>query len=358
MGQSPLASALYRTDFCFFAERAHLILEPGTKLEINWHHRAIAFQLERTRKEEVRRLIVSQPPKTLKTYLISVAFVAHSLGLDPAKKFLIVSYDEDLAVKQARAIRTILHHSWFRKLFPQTVIGDKKSERYFETTAGGEVRAVAITGGITGHGYDVIVLDDIMKADGARSERIRRETEEIFASTIANRWRATDKGVLINVQQRLHVEDFTAYMLKVYPNAAHLNIPAISPADSDYEIGKESKYVFKKGELLEPKRLSQGYLEELRKVQGLTHYAAQHLQDPQMTGGKVVDPSWFRLFDQPRKHDLRILSIDPAFTANAGDYSAALVANLVLGELEIIHGERAQMGSPDLMRWVKQLDKR
>ena len=352
-----LTSALYRTDLCAFAERAHMIVEPSTKLQMNWHHDAIAYQLMRARRREIRQLIVNQPPKTLKTYLISVAFVAHTLGINPDTKFMIVSYDEELAIRQARTIRMIMRDPWYKKLFPCTRIGDKDLEHYFETTGGGEVRAVAITGGITGYGYDFIILDDIMKADGARSERIRRDTEEIFSSTIANRWREPGKGVLINVQQRLHVEDFTTYLLKTYKNAFHLNIPAESPEDTYYDIGDDVKHLFGKGELLHDERLSKAYLEEMRAVQGRVYYTAQYLQDPQLTGGRVVDPKWFRPLEEPRRHDVRVLSIDPAFTENDGDYSAALVMNLVRDEVEIIHGERVQVGAPDLIRWVKLLNK-
>jgi predicted phage terminase large subunit-like protein len=351
-----VAAALYRNDLCAFAERAHLVVEPSTNLIMNWHHRAIAFQLNRTRQHEVRHLNVNQPPKTLKTFLISVAFVAFSLGHKPATKFLIVSYDEELAVKQARAIRMILRDKWFQQLFPEARIAEKDSERHFETTAGGEVRAVAITGGITGHGYDVIILDDIMKADGARSERIRRETREIFASTIANRWRNPGQGVLINVQQRLHVEDFTNYLLRTYKDAVHLCIPAISAGDTCYDLSDTEEYMFAKGELLEPDRLSVAYLDEMLSVQGRSHFAAQYLQDPQMTGGKVVDPSWFGTFEKPRERDFTIVSIDPAFT-ETGNYSAALVCNLVRDNVEIIHGERVQMEFPDLLRWIKKLDR-
>ena len=126
-----VAAALYRNDLCSFAERAHLVVEPSTNLIMNWHHRAIAHQLNRTRRLEVRQLNVNQPPKTLKTFLISVAFVAFSLGHKPATKSLIVSYDEELAIKQARAVRMTLRDKWFQRLFPAARIAEKDSGRHY-----------------------------------------------------------------------------------------------------------------------------------------------------------------------------------------------------------------------------------
>jgi hypothetical protein len=80
-----LLSALYRSNPPAFAERAMTELEPGTKLQTNWHHKAIARKLYDTVSGVIRRLIVNQPPKTLKTHLISVCFVAWLLGSRPGQ---------------------------------------------------------------------------------------------------------------------------------------------------------------------------------------------------------------------------------------------------------------------------------
>ena len=45
---------------------------------------------------EERRLIITQPPRSLKSICTSVAFVAWSLGHDPSKRFACVSYSRSL----------------------------------------------------------------------------------------------------------------------------------------------------------------------------------------------------------------------------------------------------------------------
>ena len=100
MSDAELITSIYRMDLVFFAERAMTILEPGTELTTNWHHRVIGHQLVRCYKGSVRRLVINQPPKTLKTHLVSVSFVAWLLMHDPSLKIAILCYDDTLASKQ------------------------------------------------------------------------------------------------------------------------------------------------------------------------------------------------------------------------------------------------------------------
>ena len=302
---------------------------------------------------------MNQPPKTLKTHLISVCFVAWRLGSSPGTKFAIICYDEALATRIVRLIRQIMRSAWYRALYPETMIsGDKDSESYFETTFGGEVRAVSIQGGITGHGYDFIIIDDPMKASVAHSEAERRRLEENYSSAVANRWRDPTKGVLIVVMQRLHVDDFTAFLLRARPDTVHLKIPAVAPCDLEYEVGGGKRYIFREGELLEPDRLSHEFLQEMRALQGLAHYNSQYLQEPLVSGGRIIEPNWFRRFQAPRKHDYRVISIDPAFTQDGGDHSAAIICNFVGMDIEIIHAERVQLAFTGLVQWVRGLDQK
>jgi len=350
--------ALYRTSSVTFAERAMAILEPGTPLVMSWHHLAISYQLEMCWRGKIRQLIVNQPPKTLKTHLVSVSFVAWLLLHDPSLRIALICYDEALASTQLRKVRQILRSKWFRRLAPGTRIRkEKDTESLFETTAGGEVRALSVQGGITGHGFDYIIVDDPQKASLAHSETERRNLEELYASAIANRWRNPSKGVLILVMQRLHVDDFTAFLLRACPNTVHLNIPAVLPSDMVFRISDDEECHVPEGTLLEPDRLSHAYLEEMRVLQGEVHFQAQYMQAPLVTGGRVIDPTWFRSFTQVPTREYRIISIDPAFTENGGDFSAALVCDIVGDDVYLVHGEQVQYDYPGLLRWIQGLDK-
>ena len=75
--------ALLRRDFPAFVRKVFATLESGQAFVSNWHLEAIAYQLERVRRGEIRRLIINMPPRSLKSVTASVAFPAFVLGHDP-----------------------------------------------------------------------------------------------------------------------------------------------------------------------------------------------------------------------------------------------------------------------------------
>lgn len=359
MNNSEVMAAAYRQNLHLFAERAMTILEPGTKLKTSWHHRAICHQLLACLQGSVRQLVINQPPKTLKSHLISVAFVAWLLMHNPGLKIVILCYDEALASKMLRMVRQIMQSSWYKSLAPNTHVKvDKDTEVVFETTLGGECQAKSVNGGVTGHGFDIIIADDPMKATNAYSEVERRSLEQTYSTAIANRWRDPGKGVFILVMQRLHPDDFTNFFLKIHKNAVYLKIPAIAPEDLIYDLGPNEKHVFKESALLEPERLSHEFLDEMRVLQGTANFEAQYLQNPQASGGRIIKPEWFRTYTKLRKPDYKIISIDPAFTQDGGDYTAAIVAHFVGDDIEITHAEKKQFDYPAMLNWINILDQK
>jgi hypothetical protein len=103
-----IADGLVRDDLYSFTRRSFEIVSPGEKLNLNWHIRAMTYQLDRVRRGECRRLIITIPPRNLKSITASVAFPAFLLGHDPTKKIVCVSYSSDLAAKHAADFRTLM----------------------------------------------------------------------------------------------------------------------------------------------------------------------------------------------------------------------------------------------------------
>ena len=92
-----LLRALLRKNFNAFIEKAFATLAPGQTFVPSWHLQAIAHQLERLRRGEIKRLIINMPPRSLKSVTASVAFPAFVLGHDPTRRIICVSYSGDLA---------------------------------------------------------------------------------------------------------------------------------------------------------------------------------------------------------------------------------------------------------------------
>src|SRR3984957_4816783 len=99
--------ALLRNHLSTFVRKVFAALESGQAYDSNWHQEAIAYQLERVRRGDVKRLIINMPPRSLKSIMASVAFPAYVLGHDPTRRIICVSYSADLAKKHANDFRAV-----------------------------------------------------------------------------------------------------------------------------------------------------------------------------------------------------------------------------------------------------------
>ena len=65
-----------------------------------------------------RRLLINQPPRSLKSICVSIAYVAWILGHDPTRRVIVVSYSADFAAELHRQFRMVINSGWYRALFP------------------------------------------------------------------------------------------------------------------------------------------------------------------------------------------------------------------------------------------------
>src|SRR5262249_61432707 len=87
---------------------------------MTWHVALIAESVAAGRPGHIRRLIISLPPRHLKSHLASIAFPAWCLGHAPSAQIVCVSYAQELADKLSRDCRRLLASDWYRRLFPPT----------------------------------------------------------------------------------------------------------------------------------------------------------------------------------------------------------------------------------------------
>lgn len=156
------ALAVCRDDFFAFLWRAFDTLHTGASVKFvpAWHVRAMCHELENLRSGENRRLVITIPPRCLKSVTVAVAWPAFLLGHAPGAKIIVASYGLDLARKHAEDCRRIMSARWYQEIFPGTRLartGNTAEE--IRTTAGGSRKAVSIGGAVTGHGADHIIID-------------------------------------------------------------------------------------------------------------------------------------------------------------------------------------------------------
>src|SRR5512138_857583 len=110
--QSPsrqnLIDAISRVDFYSFVQRIFSIVSVGSSFLPNWHVEAITYALSRVLRGEIKRLIITVPPRSLKSICASVGFPAFVLGHDPTRRIICVSYAEGLAQKHANDFRAVM----------------------------------------------------------------------------------------------------------------------------------------------------------------------------------------------------------------------------------------------------------
>ena len=109
---------LYRNSFGAFVHGAFAVVNPGLPLVPNWHIECVCHYLEAmVAGQNPRRLVLNQPPRTLKSFIVSVAFPAWLLGRDPSLKIICASYSEDLACKFSRDCRALMDSLFLQTRF-------------------------------------------------------------------------------------------------------------------------------------------------------------------------------------------------------------------------------------------------
>jgi predicted phage terminase large subunit-like protein len=310
--------ALLRRDCSAFVRKVFATLESGQAFVPNWHLEAIAYQLERVRRGEIKRLIINLPPRSLKSVTASIAFPAFVLGHDPSRRIVCISYSGDLAKKHANDFRAVLEAPWYRELFPGTRIGQKDSETEIELTARGSRLATSVGGTLTGRGGDLIIIDDPLKPDDAYSEAKRNAANEWFKSTLLSRLDDKRTGAIIIVMQRLHMDDLTGFVTSQSDEWEILDLPAIAEVEEHVPISDTKTYFRRVGEALSPEREPLSILEHMKSQLGSDAFSAQYQQRPVPPGGAMIKRDWIKRYQELPPQRERSLILQSWDTASKG----------------------------------------
>ena len=322
---------LMRLDFAVFLRKAFPWVSGGDLLQWNWHFDAIAHQLDRVASGKCRRLLVNIAPRNGKSIAISIAWVAWMLGRDPRHRFVCVSYSNDLSYELGRRCLAIMQSSWYRELFPGTVL-KRTAVHDIQTTKGGGRLATSITGTLTGRGGDTIILDDLIKPAEADSEVVRANVNAWYQSTLTSRLNDKRRGAIICVMQRLHEYDLPGLLIETGRYDV-LALPGIAQADQIVELPGGRTLLFKEGDILHPEREPLEVLDEQRIEMGSDRFSAQVLQNPVPALGNLIKAHWFKTYDPAVVRALGGIIVQSIDTANKAsltcDFSVVVTAVVV-----------------------------
>ncbi len=334
--------AVLATNLTSFTEFAFGVVRPDITFKPNWHFEAVTHKLSEVASGEVRRLIITLPPRNLKSLCASVALPAWFLGRNPSERVVVVSYSDVLARTHANDFRLLVNHPIYQAAFPAMRL-QRDTDREITTTKRGKRIATSIDGTLTGLGGNLIIIDDPLKLGDAMSEAVRTRVIDWYRSTLLSR--ADDKKAarIVLVMQRVHQDDLAGY-LQEQGGFEVLNLPAIAQRDESYFLGDGRIYDRQTGELLHPEHEPAEVLAELKREMGPIAFSAQYQQSPIPPGGTIIKPKWLTPYDDIRQQsgDRIIISWDIALSeAETGDYSACVVLlcrKEVFYVLEVVRG--------------------
>lgn len=269
------------------------------------------------------RLVVSIPPRHGKTQLISLWTPTWYLCNNPTHRIGLICHASDLAETIGRNVRNTIIST------PELGIEvrqDMRSTTHFGIEGGGSMMSTGIGGPLTGHGFNLIVVDDPIKShQEANSPKSRQTLWEWWTSTA--RTRLEPHGSIIFLMTRWHEDDIVGRILldKLGETYHHINLPAIAESPDD-ALGR------KEGEALWPSRYSAKHLiEEVKPEVGAVVWAGLYQQRPAPREGGLFDRNWWDIVEAVPAGGRTVRGWDLAATAQGGDYTVGLKMTLVNG---------------------------
>lgn len=353
-----LAKAMHqlaRDDFYVFAVRAFRELH-DVPYQDNWHIAAIAWQLVQVERGDITRLIITMPPRTMKSFLGSVCLPAWMLGRNPSTKIICASYAQALSNEFAYEMRRLMQTPWYRSVFPNLHIDSKKaSVDEVKTTRGGYRLSTSVGGSLTGRGADLIVIDDPIKAGDALSQTVMASAIAWYSNTVSSRLNNQKIGKIVVVAQRLQPEDLPG-QLAATGNWEELTLPMEAWRDQDIELNADQWITRQAGHLLHEDRFGEEQIRRLRSEMTEQDFEAQYNQRPLPPGGALFKLQWLKRYDErPPVHEIQGIfqSWDTAYeVAEGNDYSVCSTWALCGKRYFLLDIFRERLQFPDLERAV------
>lgn len=294
---------------------------------MGWVHREICDALDKflddVRAKRSPRLIITMPPRSGKSELVSRRFPAYAFGRFPDLQIIATSYSSDLSQRFNRDVQRIIDDEKYREIFPETTLNGSRvrpdsrgsyirTSDLFEIVGhAGAYRSCGVGGGITGQGADCLLIDDPVKDRAeANSATVRQSIWDWYTSTAYTR--LSPGGGVIVMATRWHLDDLIGRLIENMGNGQGdtftvINYPAIAEHD---EIHR------RKGEALHPERYSLEQLKKIQKTVGSRDWAALYQQHPIPDGGNIFKAEWFKYWTEsslPPEFDQIVASWDMTF---------------------------------------------
>ena len=345
-----------------FSQAAWPLLKP-VELSWNWHHDLICEYLMLAKAGKVRRLIITVPPRSTKSTLVSVMFPAWAWTETPEMSFIVASYSGELSTEMSVLRRNLLQSDWYRQRWPGKVefALDQNQKTHYENLRQGQMIATSITGTVTGRGCDCLIIDDPLNPKEAFSDLEREAANRNFDSTFRSRLNDASTGSIVCIMQRLHERDLVGHILDTEAKEwTVVSLPTEAEVEEDVTFPISGRVVHRSpGDLLHPERFPRTWVELEKVGQGSYVWAGQHQQRPAPMGGAIFKSQWFQYYDMntlPDKFRAVVISLDTAYEVKkTADFSVATVWGESERGFYLLHLWRGRAEFPQLREITQEL---
>lgn len=320
-----------RRDYKTFMELMYPTYVDGAHLTL------LREALEAVERGEVKRLIVTMPPRHSKSLHVSESFPAWYLGNHPDHRVIAASHTQMLAEKMSLRVRQ-------KFLDPNWPFDARLSEDHggvsgwdIENSPTGGYVPIGRGGSPAGLGADLIIIDDpIGNQQDADSALIRDRLWDWYQGSIFTR-RQPGAAIIITAT-RWHEDDLTGRLLEAERNGGErweeLHLPA-QFADGSYlwpEFWSEAEY-------------------EKAKMGADRVWLAQYMGRPSRQGGNLFKEDWFGPVLAGETYVGIVQAWDCAEKPGVtNDYSVCATIGVGISSYDVLHVWRGRPEFPDLLQ--------
>ena len=305
-------------------------------------HCEIAEHLEAVERGDIDRLMILAPVRHGKTQLVAKRFPLWYLCKNPTRQVIQASYGGTLSGDSGRELRNLTYSDAHRDVFPNVgLASDSKAVDKWHTTKGGVYIAAGVNGPITGRGFHLGVLDDVLKGqEEAKSEHMREKTWEWLMSDFYTRRMHPNAIVWINT--RWHEDDPPGRMLDMMAKGGETWVVLRYRALDDNDKG------------LCPELVPEKQLIATRKMYRMTGreywWNALYQNNPTPEEGTFFKKGWLHNWpDKPKREHLKVyIASDWATKEGGGDFTVHLAVGIdPQGDLYVLDMWREQKATND-----------
>ena len=299
------------------------------------HIQLISEVLMKVYNGEIKRLIVNLPPRHSKSETITMRFSAFWMENKPDQNVLIAGYNQNIGRRFSRKTRSIL--------LERTGLSEKHSSIDEWSIPNNSTYYVGSANNAkTGIGFNLIILDDLIKSrEEANSPIIREKLQDFYSEDLYSR--LEPNGTIIIVQTRWHQDDVVNYAMSKEPDAwTVINLPSLCEDENTDLLGR------KLDEPLWEERFDKKTLYGIRSVLGDYAFNALYQGRPSSKDGDFFKPNCISVKNIPEKIVRKVRAYDTASSEGRGDFTASVLLGVDENDhYWILDLWRAQMGTKE-----------